>query len=176
MLLNLWGGNLSLRRSDCLDVGFADSAFRGGYHADRDFGLRCLKAGLSGVFDRSLRAKHLYRRGLNGFVTDARSSGATLLLVHERHSDVVGALDLESRFRRGLPRPAAWLVAACRQQVTRRLVVASLLGAIRCRWALRVTALSLPAARLLRRIEQQHGALAALRETGHSRRLKLPVR
>ncbi len=82
---------------------------------------------------------------------------------------------MESHFRRGLPRAAAWLVEACRQAGTRRLVVASLLAAIRLSLAIRATALSLLAARLLRRIEQQHGALAALRETCHSRRLKVPV-
>ncbi len=43
VLTGLWGGNVSICRADALRVGM-DSSFT--YHEDRDFGLRCMKAGL----------------------------------------------------------------------------------------------------------------------------------
>src|SRR5690242_11604232 len=41
ILLNLWAGNFSLRRSDWARVRFSSSGFSASYNPDRDFGLRC---------------------------------------------------------------------------------------------------------------------------------------
>jgi glycosyltransferase involved in cell wall biosynthesis len=105
ILLNLWAGNVSLRRSDWARVRFSSTEFSMSYNADRDFGLRCLRAGLTGVFDRSLRAEHLYERTSEQFLRDARSSGEGQWLIHQRHRDIVGPLP-DDAFERGLP-PAA---------------------------------------------------------------------
>lgn len=66
ILLNLWAGNLSLRREDAVEVGMSDGASLG-YHADKAFGYRCFEAGLRGSFSRQLRATHLHHRSLARF-------------------------------------------------------------------------------------------------------------
>ena len=45
------------------------------YHADREFGLRCQKAGIRGVFDRELLAHHRYRRTPEEYLRDCRRGG-----------------------------------------------------------------------------------------------------
>lgn len=74
ILSHLWSGNMSLRRANALEVG-AGSLPRVTYHEDLRFGLQCQEAGLHAVFDRSLRATHLYRRTLRQFAADCRRSG-----------------------------------------------------------------------------------------------------
>src|SRR5688500_16219691 len=78
VLHGLWGGNVSLRRSDFVRVQerAGDAPVR--YHEDRDFGLRCRRAGLRGTFDRTLLAVHHHRRDLAGFARDARAQGLGL--------------------------------------------------------------------------------------------------
>jgi GT2 family glycosyltransferase len=160
ILHGLWAGNMSLRREDCLRVMVDGAAPALAYHADRELGLRCLKAGLRGEFDRSLRAAHLHTRTLDGFARDARAQGAGAATVHALHGDVLGPLPAAA-FDHGLPAPAAaWLrlcrrprVAAASSRVLRALTPAA--GRARLRSAEEA------AGRLLRRIEQQRGALEA---------------
>jgi glycosyltransferase involved in cell wall biosynthesis len=91
VLRTLWAGHLSLRRADLLALEPSSPAELGrGYHSDIDFGLRCLHAGLRGVYDPSLRAAHLYRRGPEAFLRDARNSGRSLRLLHESHASELG--------------------------------------------------------------------------------------
>ncbi len=114
ILRTLWAGHLSLRRSDLL--GLEPPASRDiarGYHSDLDFGLRCRRAGLRAVFDRALRAEHLYERGPEAFVEDARSSGRSFVLVHAAHAGALGALDRDFTLA-GLPGPARALVRRAR--------------------------------------------------------------
>jgi glycosyltransferase involved in cell wall biosynthesis len=115
ILRNLWGGNLSLRRADALRVGLADPAYDAGYNADRDFGLRCERAGLTGVYRPELRAAHLYRRSLGQMRRDAHASGEGRWLVHQRHPDLVGTLPADA-FTAGLPAGRAALVRAARRR------------------------------------------------------------
>jgi glycosyltransferase involved in cell wall biosynthesis len=75
ILRNLWGGNVSLSRSDALRVGVENKAHPGRRHEDQDFGFRCAAAGLAGVFDRELRAAHHYRRSRGAFLRDAWAQG-----------------------------------------------------------------------------------------------------
>jgi glycosyltransferase involved in cell wall biosynthesis len=126
ILRGLWAGNVSLRREHALAVGLANPAYDARYNADRDFGLRLLAHGLTGRFDRRLRAEHLYRRPLGAFLRDARSTGEGTWLVHALHPDVLGPLPADVytrplsppmaaavRFaRRPRTRPAAWLAGA----------------------------------------------------------------
>jgi glycosyltransferase involved in cell wall biosynthesis len=158
VLRKLWGGNMSLRRADALRVGFRSAGYTAGYHQDREFGLRCLAAGLEGRFDRALAAVHLHERSVDAFVRDARAQGRGLRQLHELHRAELGSLD-ERRFVAGLPRPLrAWVNAARRPRVSTassRLLraFAAVLGRAR---AFGMEAQTL---RLLRRVEQQAGAL-----------------
>ena len=86
----LWGGNFSMRRADCLAIGMTNPGFTEHYHADRDFGLRCSEAGLTGTFDRALAATHLHERTLGAFIRDARSQGAARVLLPRFHAATVG--------------------------------------------------------------------------------------
>jgi glycosyltransferase involved in cell wall biosynthesis len=95
VVTNLWAGNMSLPRADALEVGLEPPGQRFKYHGDRDLGLRLLKAGFTGTFDRSLRASHLYTRSLEGFRRDCLGSGQDTWLLHELHGDLLGAFSTE---------------------------------------------------------------------------------
>jgi glycosyltransferase involved in cell wall biosynthesis len=160
ILHNLWAGNLSIRRSDWSRVRFASPAFTYDYNADRDFGLRCLRAGLTGVFDRALRAEHLYVRELEAFLRDARSAGAGRAQLHRLHGDRLGPL-ADDTFEEGLPAGVrAALRLARRPRAFAALDVAGraglgICGAVRQpRWERRFTL-------LLTRAHQQSAALTA---------------
>jgi glycosyltransferase involved in cell wall biosynthesis len=88
ILTSLWGGNLSMRRDDLLRVGWLSDDFDLRYHYDHDFGLRCRAAGLTAVFDRALRAEHLYTRSVDAFLREAEIQGAAILRLHGIHPDL----------------------------------------------------------------------------------------
>jgi GT2 family glycosyltransferase len=160
ILEDLWAGNLSMRREDCLGVMSAPEIPALPYHADRELGLRCRKAGLTGIFDRSLRADHLYERSIEGFARDARAQGHGLTALHQLHGDLLGPLPPDA-FSRGLPAALrAWLRLCRRPRAGRAssVVLRGLLAAAGAAHAHRGAELS---GRVLRRIEQQRGALGA---------------
>lgn len=96
ILRNLWGGNVSIRRSDARRIGFRSPGWQGSWrHADRDFGLRCLRAGLEGVFDRRLAARHHYRRDPSAIIHEARVKAAATVHLHERHAELIGPFSPE---------------------------------------------------------------------------------
>jgi hypothetical protein len=163
---DLWGGNFSMRRADCLAIGMANPAFTEHYHADRDFGIRCLESGLTGTFDRSLSAEHLHGRTLQSFVRDARSQGAARVLLPKFHSGTV-APPAPGEFARGLPRPLSQIVRLTRRPRAYVAVSRSLMLMVRAGGRLRLWTAQTALARVLRRVEQQHGAIeqAASRRT-----------
>jgi glycosyltransferase involved in cell wall biosynthesis len=154
VLGGLWGGNVSLRRSDCLAVGFTPWPYA---HDDRDFGLRCLRAGLVGVFDRGLRAEHRHERSARQFLANARSFGAGRALLHRAHGDLLGPLDEEADLGHV---PAALRPLVDRLAVPGRsgLVTRPLLALARMARAAHAAALESAAYRLARRIELRVGA------------------
>jgi glycosyltransferase involved in cell wall biosynthesis len=157
ILSTLWSGNLSMRRADLIALGPALVNVVKGYHEDLDFGLCCLEAGLVGAFDRSLRATHRYERGPGGFVGDARSSGASLPVVHRRHPERLGPLSADFAYA-DLPAPVRALArAGIRVAPLRRLVR----GAVAAAGTLRLFTLERLGAALLWRMEQGHAASAA---------------
>lgn len=165
ILPGLWMGNVSLRQEDCARIGLFNPKYGSithFYHVDRDFGLRCLQGGLRGVHDRELRAEHIHARTLSAFLRDARRQGVGRVGLHDLHLDVLGPITLDY-FSEGLPVPARAFVRAARRPAVRAPLLALLSGWIRLAGALRLTAFQLPAAQLARRIEQQHGAIAAIR-------------
>lgn len=89
VLHGLWGGNLSMPRRDMLRVGIHKLAVARGQD-DREFGLRCLKAGVQGLFDPNLRALHLYDRSFEAFRSDCRLQGRSRQLIHDVHHDLLG--------------------------------------------------------------------------------------
>lgn len=99
VLKQLWGGNISLRRDDCVRVGLE---FRYFGHEDRDFGIRCLKAGLTGRFDRTLLAEHHHARDAEQFLWYSKMQGASSWQIHQEHGEVVGPYDPDSTLK-GLP-------------------------------------------------------------------------
>jgi hypothetical protein len=86
----LWAGNMSMRLSDVLGVKLDNPACRLPYLKDRELGLRLKRAGFSAVFDRSLRATHLYSRSLEDFRRDAKRSGRGRSRLHDLHGDIIG--------------------------------------------------------------------------------------
>jgi GT2 family glycosyltransferase len=125
VLRNLWGGNVSMRRTDALRVGIATDRFRYTQHEDRELGLRCLAAGLHGVFDRTLVAEHHYVRAADTFLALAREQVAAAHAIHELHPDAVGPWDA-SRYRAGLPKQVRWFVDVARTPVVARGELAAL--------------------------------------------------
>lgn len=89
ILHGLWGGNFSMPRVDFLRVGIQGLAVRRGQD-DREFGLRCAKAGIRAMFDRRLLGEHLYERDLPSFRRDCRLQGESRKLIHDLHADVLG--------------------------------------------------------------------------------------
>jgi glycosyltransferase involved in cell wall biosynthesis len=88
-LHGFWGGNFSLPREHCLRVGIKGLHVHRGQD-DREFGIRCAKAGMTGAFDPALVGDHLYERGLAEFRRDCRIQGQTGVMIHEVHADLVG--------------------------------------------------------------------------------------
>lgn len=159
----LWGGNVSLRRSDCLEVGLASPAFRATYHEDRDLGYRLRAAGLVGRFDPALVAAHLHRRTDAQFLRDAERQGEGRVALHAAHPERHGPFRY-AELVDDLPAPVAAVVA---------VAGASGAGPRAARWLMaggRLLARVAPksdgavvCARLARRIMQWHGARRACR-------------
>jgi glycosyltransferase involved in cell wall biosynthesis len=98
ILYGLWGGNLSIRRADALEVPPRNPAFWAHANQDREWGLRLLRAGFRGRFDRTLRAQHLYERTVRQFVRYQRNTGAGTWLVHALHHDLIGPMPQDNYF------------------------------------------------------------------------------
>jgi glycosyltransferase involved in cell wall biosynthesis len=162
ILHNLMTGNLSLRRSDCLRVGLSSPSYTARYHADRDFGLRCLKAGLTATFDRTLSGIHLYDRTPDAFFSDARDQGRGTAYMHQLHGDVLGPFD-EDLLTMNLPIPAHALVRASRRESVGRVLEPGLRAGVRVSGALRLFGLEKRLAQVIRRTEFQRGVLEAER-------------
>jgi glycosyltransferase involved in cell wall biosynthesis len=93
ILLNLWGGFISMGRENFIRAMETAHEFVDGYHYDLDFGARCMELGLQARFDPSLRALHLYERDGAAHLRDARSSGRNRILIHRAHPNVLAPLD-----------------------------------------------------------------------------------
>ena len=160
VLTHLWAGNVSLARDDCLRVGFHSPAFYCWYQEDRDFGLRCLKAGLRGIFDRSLAARHLRERSFGQFVSDARSRAEGRHLVLRTHPDVLGAAP-ETGTDPGLPQPLAALARLGARPWLYPVAVPVLRAAIQMALRLRLRAPDVACTKLLERLVQERALHAS---------------
>lgn len=163
VLTALWAGNVSMRRADCLRVGFAPSegipeGFA--YHEDRDLGLRCRAAGMRGVFDRKLLARHMYDRSVAGFMRSARESGITRAAIHREHAAAVGSLD-DRFFECTVPMPGRLLVRAARRRWCYQPVQGFLTAVTAVAGRLHLFKLESHAGYVMGTIEQQRAALAS---------------
>jgi GT2 family glycosyltransferase len=158
-LRGFWAGNHSLRRADFLAVtaGIDDPIV---YHEDLDFGLRCLEAGLEGVFDRSLMARHEHRHGPAAFERDAARSGTSLWRIHARDPERMPA-PTPARLEAGLPAPARALLAAARRPGWGPAVERALRGLVRLAGRCHAYRVEDLAAEMLRRCLQQRAVAAA---------------
>jgi glycosyltransferase involved in cell wall biosynthesis len=135
VLRTFWEGNVSLARDRLLALDPPEPPELGRvYHTDRDFGLRCQRAGLTGVFIGDLRGWHYFSRTPDQFVRDARDSGRGLWLLHQAHPDELGSFS-DQQLLSTVPRP---LLPVVRLAVTRsrpreviRLAVA-IFGRLHC--------------------------------------------
>jgi hypothetical protein len=156
ILLHLYGGHMSIRRAACLRVGVYSEQFQERYHPDREFGIRCLKAGLVGRFDRSLLARHHYNRSLSEFRNDARSQGAATVLLHRLHPDVLGPVH-PCLSTAGAPRFARWVIRLSRLRRFHNVASAVIATSVRLLVRLHASSLQLDALKLLARMEHQRG-------------------
>lgn len=160
ILHGLWGGNVSMRRADCMRIGLRPGAGMPdgyGYHEDRDLGLRCEAAGLRGVFDRRLRARHLYEKTPEAFLRASRSSGVTRAAVHAAHTVAIGPLPADF-FERSVPLPGRLLVRWAGRRRAYRPIQALLRAVTAVAGALRLFRVESHAGFVMGTIEQQRGA------------------
>ena len=88
ILRSLWAGNMSLRRETALAMGLAGNSALG-YHQDREFGFRCLRAGLEPIFDRQLRSSHSHLRSTVDFAAECHRQGAARVDLAREYPDLV---------------------------------------------------------------------------------------
>jgi glycosyltransferase involved in cell wall biosynthesis len=102
LLLELWGGQVSMRREDALAVGLYSDHYALPRHEDRDVGIRLAKAGLDAVFDRELVARHEHTRSLARGLEDARLQVRGRHRLHELHGDLLGPWEGSAPYAEGL--------------------------------------------------------------------------
>jgi glycosyltransferase involved in cell wall biosynthesis len=152
ILSQLWMGNLSMRRSDALRVGFVGPRLLR-YHADQEFGLRCRRAGLVGRFDRALLAAHAHHRDLENFARQAWLRGSDRRGLLETFPDLISAAELFDP----LPPPARAAVGLAAAPLLHRLAVPVLRGAVAGAGRVRAWSAETALARLLRQVELRRG-------------------
>ncbi|GIH13866.1 glycosyltransferase [Rugosimonospora africana] len=148
----LWAGNMSLRREDALRVGL-NGPRRLGYHDDQEFGLRCARAGLTAVFDRSLAARHSHSRDVDSFLRQARLSGLARRHLAATYPDLVADTDPTGT----LPGVLRAGVGAAATPGMYPLANAALRGGVRATGRLRMFGAETYLARTLRQIELLRG-------------------
>jgi len=153
VLRNCWAGNVSIRRADALRVGLRGGGPRLAYHSDQEFGLRCLRAGLTGVFDRGLVAEHHHERDLDTFLRQARNAAADRVALERLFPDLIPPGGL----RDTLPLPVRAAVAATAAPGLCRVAVPVLRWSIRLAGRLRLWRLESALGRYLRQVELHRG-------------------
>jgi glycosyltransferase involved in cell wall biosynthesis len=164
ILLGLWGGNVSVQREALLANGGIGGAHPLPYHYDWELGLRLHRAGLRGVFDRSLAALHLHERSYAAFLREARAQGRAMWLIEHMHGDLLGPEHIRDRHRRrGRVLPA--IVAFTDRPRAYALTRLALDGGVRAAGHLRLFPLERKAASLLGHVERRRGEREQARET-----------
>ncbi len=84
---NFWAGNSSMSRAALARVPLAVPGTPLRRREDQAFGLRCARAGLIGIFDRSLDAEHCFERTLPQFLEIAREQERALAVLRRLYSE-----------------------------------------------------------------------------------------
>jgi glycosyltransferase involved in cell wall biosynthesis len=159
-LYQFWGGHFSMRRADLGRVPLAVPEFEGRWrHGDREFGLRCRKAGFGYVFDRGLRSQHFFERSLTQFRNDARLSGYGSVLVSRLHA---GTIDKDSAALSSPRRILSPFLRVTDWSPFYRFSTATLDALVRVGDTVRIDWIGDPAVRLLLLVERRRGARACL--------------
>lgn len=132
---------------------FDANAPRLGYHSDQVFGLRCLRAGLTGVFDRSLVSEHRHERDLDTFLRQARTSGSARRTVEELFPDLLAPGSLADN----LPLPMRVAVSAAAAPGVCQITAPALHWNIRRAGQLRLWRTEALLGRYLRQIQMRRG-------------------
>jgi glycosyltransferase involved in cell wall biosynthesis len=91
ILTHLWGGNISLKRGAALAVRLcSDLPLK--RQEDMGFGLRCMEAGMIGVFDRSLTSRHLHSRTVEKFANECWSGGETRAILCQAYPELLSEI------------------------------------------------------------------------------------
>jgi glycosyltransferase involved in cell wall biosynthesis len=158
VLLRLWGGNVSMRRANWLSL---DTEPWGDNHEDQFFGIRCYRAGLHGIFDRTLYAEHRYSRGPETFLQSARGRGLAKWRLHSMFPELLGPLDPDWASA-GLPAIADRLVRWGATPGRSRYLTKPLVMTARSAHRVRLESAESVAYRLARRVELQTGSRCAV--------------
>ncbi|MGD9956352.1 MAG: glycosyltransferase family 2 protein [Candidatus Nanopelagicales bacterium] len=158
VLTALWMGNISLPRARFVEASEDERMRSFGFrHEDRILGLLLRELGLRGVFDRSIVAHHIHARPLEAFLRDCYENGRGREAIHRLYPDVLPEPS-EELYLDGLPGPARSVVAATRHEPVRRALVGALRGGISAAGAVGSRRGELQLARIVRKVEQLHGA------------------
>jgi glycosyltransferase involved in cell wall biosynthesis len=158
VLTALWMGNISVSRRRFLEANEPGRVPPFTYrHEDRILGLVLRDLGVHGVFDRSILARHEHNRPLDAFLSDCFENGRGREAIHRLYPDVLPEASDEV-YLDGLPGPARSLVAATRREPLRRAMVAALRGGIAAAGAVGSRGGEIQLARVVRKVEQLHGA------------------
>ena len=124
VLTGLWGGNVSVRRADYLALAPQILRYPRLAHEDGHFGQIAAAAGLRGVYDPEIAARHLHRRTWAGMLRESERQGRGQRALHLLHES--------SGFRPDeLPEPLHPLVALVVRNSDRPGLRRVLLGLLR---------------------------------------------
>jgi glycosyltransferase involved in cell wall biosynthesis len=121
ILLSLWGGNVSCSRDAYIKASsLCDKTLR--FHEDQELGFVLKEMGSSALFDRNLRAAHLYERGIDAVLRDSSRSGASYAYFAAKYADLFP--EAKSAFQAELRNPLRRLLigAAATPRVSHFLV------------------------------------------------------
>lgn len=157
VLRQLWSGNVSMPRDTILEVGLPGTIQ--GYSADQELGLRLGAAGVTGVFDRSLRAEHRYERSLTRMREDQAAAGYNQMLIHRAWPQQVSASQLIG----SVARRDKLLLAMARRDRPRAALAGVLMGAGRVAIELSRDGLATRLLLSASALERRRGMAAAVR-------------
>jgi glycosyltransferase involved in cell wall biosynthesis len=173
VLRGLWGGNVSVERAPLLAAGGIGGRYVLPYHYDWELGLRLLRCGLRGRFDRSLAATHLHSRSYAAFQREALAQGRAMWLIEHLHAEVLTDDQIRARFHGRRP-AVRWFVEATGRPRVRAVATRALDALVRLCGRLRLFRAERRAASLLGHVVRRHGEYEASVEYGRVERWQPP--